>query len=90
LTTAQQKRTRLPEAVAEKINLLAESRNKLIALIGTLDQLQDSIRGLEGYAGKVYWQAVNLLLPEKLGLFDAREANYDLRAIGARGISTGG
>jgi CRISP-associated protein Cas1 len=62
LENTRKKRTRLSAALTEKISALRTLREKLQALDGDLEELRGSIMGLEGKAGAIYWQAVNLLL----------------------------
>ncbi|BAP54864.1 CRISPR-associated protein, Cas1 family [Thioploca ingrica] len=64
LDSARQKRTRLSSSLTESIEKLTESRNKIAALSGTLAEMRSTIFQLEMKAAKLYWQTINLLLPE--------------------------
>lgn len=64
LREARQKRSRLSAALTDKINGLLELRQSLDALQGDLDSARGTLMGFEGRAGRTYWEAINLLLPE--------------------------
>jgi CRISPR-associated protein Cas1 len=64
LRESRQRRTRLSTPLTEKINRLLELRHSLENISGTLDEARGTIMGFEGRAGRTYWEAVNLLLPE--------------------------
>ena len=74
LRGARQRRTRLSAQLTEKIEALLKIRSQLEQVSGDLDTVRGSIMGLEGRAGRVYWEAVNLLLPENFR-FEARSRN---------------
>ncbi|MBN2886584.1 MAG: CRISPR-associated endonuclease Cas1 [Chromatiaceae bacterium] len=74
LSRARQRRTRLSAPLTEAIGALAAQREALARLDGTLDERRDSILGHEGQSGRLYWEAVNLLLPET-HRFAARSRN---------------
>jgi CRISPR-associated protein Cas1 len=65
LTSARQKRTRLSAVLTDKIEALETLKTKIANLSGELDEIRGSLMGLEGKAGAIYWQAVNVLLPER-------------------------
>ena len=65
LSSTRQKRPHLSTPLTEKIETLDKLKTQLMALSGTLDEKRDTVFGLEGKAGAIYWQAVNLLLPER-------------------------
>jgi len=65
LTSARQKRTRLSSTLTDKIDGLEKLVAKITNLSGSLNEIRGSILGLEGKAGAIYWQAVNILLPER-------------------------
>lgn len=44
---------------------LAEGREKLAALTGTLEEQRGTIMGLEGAAGRTYFEALSFILPER-------------------------
>ena len=74
LLDARKRRTRLSAGLTEKIEVLRQLRRQLEAVNGELDVVRGTIMGLEGRAGRVYWEAVNLLLPERFQ-FQARSRN---------------
>ncbi len=74
LREARQRRTRLSAALTEKVNALLELRQSLESISGELDAVRSTIMGFEGRAGRTYWEAVNLLLPENFQ-FEARSRN---------------
>lgn len=74
LETARSKRTRLSAEITEKLTALRELRTQADALEGNLDEKRGSLLGLEGRAGRTYWEAVNLLMPEKFK-FSGRSRN---------------
>jgi CRISP-associated protein Cas1 len=60
------------EFIKENVNAINLLKNKLKAVEGQkVDQVDDSIRGFEGNAGRVYFQVLSSLLPEKYQ-FDGR------------------
>jgi len=64
LRGARQRRSRLSAQLTEKIEALSASRVSLEAVSGALDEARGTIMGIEGRAGRTYWEAVNLMLPE--------------------------
>ncbi len=74
LQTAKQKRSRLSAALTEKTNSIIELRKSLNAVTGDLNDVRGTIMGYEGRAGRTYWEAINLLLPESFQ-FAARSRN---------------
>lgn len=74
LREARQRRSRLSAELTEKINALSVLRQSLNEVSGDLDTVRGSIMGFEGRAGRTYWEAVNLLLPENFQ-FAARSRN---------------
>ena len=74
LREARQRRSRLSAALTEKIDALLELRQALAGVSGELDAVRGTIMGFEGRAGRTYWEAVNLLLPENFQ-FEARSRN---------------
>lgn len=44
---------------------LAEGREKLAALTGTLEEQRGTIMGLEGAAGRTYFEALSFIMPER-------------------------
>lgn len=74
LQQVRQRRTNLSSELTIKINALSELRAALKNVNGSLDEVRGSIMGFEGQAGRVYWEAINLLLPENFK-FAARSRN---------------
>lgn len=74
LEEARERRSRLTAELTEKIRPLRELRGQAQGLEGTLDEVRGQILGLEGRAGRTYWEAVNLLLPERFR-FGGRSRN---------------
>lgn len=74
LEDARKRRTRLSAAITEKIQALDQLRRQIEILAGDLEALRGTLMGLEGRAGRTYWEAVNLLLPENFR-FEARSRN---------------
>ncbi len=65
LISARQKRPRASVALTEKIDKLRAGRDKVAALVGTLDEMREQLFILEAHAGQRYWEAINLLLSEQ-------------------------
>ncbi|MEY3220308.1 MAG: hypothetical protein RIT27_1665 [Pseudomonadota bacterium] len=65
LLKMRDKRTRLSAEITEKVQSLKETIVKIENLQGTLEEIRGSLQGLEGSAGKQYWEIISLLLPEK-------------------------
>jgi CRISPR-associated protein Cas1 len=74
LGAARKRRTRLSAALTEKITALEAFSPKMSALGGSLDEVRNQLMGLEGRAGRIYWETINLLLPERYR-FDGRSRN---------------
>jgi CRISPR-associated protein Cas1 len=74
LEEARTKRTRLSAQLTEKIQALRSFRSQIEGLSGGLDEIRGSLMGLEGQAGRLYWDAVNLMLPER-HRFEGRSRN---------------
>ncbi|HYN79298.1 MAG TPA: CRISPR-associated endonuclease Cas1 [Lamprocystis sp. (in: g-proteobacteria)] len=64
LREARQRRSRLSASLTEKITALSDLRQSLAAVSGDLNAVRGTIMGIEGRAGRTYWEAVNLLLPK--------------------------
>lgn len=66
------------EDKAEKLkvsyNSLKEISRKLAALSGTLDERRGTIMGLEGTAGRIYFELLSYVMPERFR-FDGRSRN---------------
>lgn len=59
----------------EQLNIyvqrLAEAKEKLTALNGTIDEKRDTIMGIEGSAGRAYFEAISFIMPDRYR-FDGR------------------
>ena len=74
LKEARQRRTRLSAQITERIDALLQLRQQMEAVSGDLDTIRGTLMGLEGRAGRIYWEAINLLLPDDFR-FQARSRN---------------
>ncbi|MBK1642708.1 CRISPR-associated endonuclease Cas1 [Chromatium okenii] len=75
LQEARSRRTRLHSVLTEKIEALSVSRQSIDALTGsTLDDIRGTLIGFEGRAGRTYWEAISLLMPDQFK-FDGRSRN---------------
>ena len=62
------------EKLEESFKGLAEITQKLTALSGTIDERRGTIMGLEGSAGRIYFDALNYVMPERFK-FEGRSRN---------------
>jgi CRISPR-associated protein Cas1 len=74
LEGARKRRTRLSAELTERIDGLKDYRAQIQDVEGTLDECRGALLSLEAHAGKAYWGAINLLLPERYR-FPARSRN---------------
>ncbi|WP_006788402.1 CRISPR-associated endonuclease Cas1 [Thiorhodospira sibirica] len=74
LQSSRQKRTRISAQLTEKIEALTILRSALCNITGCINESRGTIMGIEGRAGRTYWEAVNKLLPENFQ-FNARSRN---------------
>ena len=74
LTRTRERRTRLSSELTEAIGALKKLREQLNELSGTLEEHRDTMLGIEGRAGRTYWEVVTLLLPERFR-FKGRSRN---------------
>ncbi len=58
-------RERKGDYILEAIESIKNSIEKLGNITGTLDEKRDNIRGIEGAAGKVYFETISKILPDK-------------------------
>lgn len=65
LERMRKRRTRLSSEITDGIAQLTRLRQQLEGLKGSLTDRRNTILGVEGNAGRVYWKTVSLLLPEK-------------------------
>lgn len=61
----RKRRTRLSAELTDGITQLSQLRQQLEGLKGNLDGRRNKILGIEGNAGRVYWNTISLILPEK-------------------------
>jgi len=62
------------EKLEECIKGLAEITQKLTALSGTIDERRGTVMGLEGSAGRIYFDALNYVMPDRFK-FEGRSRN---------------
>ena len=62
------------EKLAEYIGRLVEPKRKLEALTGTVDEKRDRMMGLEGAAGRCYFEALSYVMPDRFK-FEGRSRN---------------
>ena len=62
------------EKLEESIKGLAEITQKLTALAGMIDERRGTIMGLEGSAGRIYFDALSYVMPERFK-FEGRSRN---------------
>ncbi|MBU1063825.1 CRISPR-associated endonuclease Cas1 [bacterium] len=65
LKTVRERRTRQSAEISNVINLLNRSIDDLNHLDGNINELRNKILGIEGYAGRQYWQLLGGLMPER-------------------------
>ncbi|MBU1873193.1 CRISPR-associated endonuclease Cas1 [bacterium] len=65
LKTVRERRTRQSAELSNVINLLNRSIDDLNHLDGNINELRNKILGIEGYAGRQYWQLLGGLMPER-------------------------
>lgn len=63
LKELQQRRTDSAAVFDSPLKTLAECRDKIAALVGTVDQVRNSLMGLEGSAGRVYFTCLGRVVP---------------------------
>lgn len=74
LTRMCKRRTRLSAELTKRIQALKELREQMDALSGPIEQIRGTLLGIEGRAGRTYWETVNVLLPERFR-FEGRSRN---------------
>jgi len=65
LKTLRDRRTRQSAEITNVIGLLSKSMDDLNCLNGNITELRNKILGIEGYAGRQYWQLLGDLMPER-------------------------
>lgn len=63
LTHTRNRRTRLSAQLTETIGALKTLKAQAMDLSGPLDEMRPSLLGIEGRAGRTYWEVVSLLMP---------------------------
>ncbi len=74
LQAASRRRPRLSSKLTQDIRVLRELVERLEALEGVLDQVRGTVMGIEGKGARIYWHAINLMLPERFR-FESRSRN---------------
>jgi CRISPR-associated protein Cas1 len=62
------------EKLEESVKGLAEKRERLSSLTGTVDERRGTIMALEGAAGRIYFDSLSYVMPERFK-FDGRSRN---------------
>ncbi|MEW6676222.1 MAG: CRISPR-associated endonuclease Cas1, partial [Nitrospirota bacterium] len=62
------------EKLSESIKGLLEIRGRIGSLTGTIDERRGTVMALEGAAGKIYFDALSYIMPERFK-FDGRSRN---------------
>ena len=62
------------ERLGESVKGLEEIKQRIVSLTGTIDERRGTIMALEGAAGKIYFDALNYVMPERFK-FDGRSRN---------------
>jgi len=62
------------EKIEESIKGLAEIKQKIASLTGTIEERRGTIMAFEGAAGKIYFDALSYIMPERFK-FDGRSRN---------------
>jgi len=65
LKKLRERRTRASAEITNVINLLEKSADDMKALNGSINDIRNKILGIEGYAGRQYWQLLGNLMPER-------------------------
>ncbi|MHB1389672.1 MAG: CRISPR-associated endonuclease Cas1 [Thermoleophilia bacterium] len=74
LERTRNRRTRLSSELTDGISQITTARQQLDGLKGNLGDRRNTILGIEGNAGRIYWKTVSLLLSEKYR-FSGRSRN---------------
>lgn len=70
LKNLRERRTRASAEITNMIGLLTKSADDLNALFGDISEVRNKILGIEGYAGRQYWQLLGSLLPERFQFYE--------------------
>lgn len=71
LKRIRKRRTRLSTEITETIQHIRDARTRMIELSSDNPTIRETIMGIEGYAARMYWQMLSILLPERFR-FDGR------------------
>ena len=74
LTQMRNRRTQLSAQLTETLGALKTLKAQALELSGALDEIRPSLLGLEGRAGRTYWEMVSQLLPTQFR-FSGRSRN---------------
>ena len=74
LGNLRNRRTRKSKELTEKINNIKRISEGLDNMDGTIDEIRNSLMGIEGSAGRQYFSALNIVLPDEFH-FDGRSRN---------------
>lgn len=74
LTRLRNTRSQKSAEITEYIEKLKDSCNSLKSLQGTIDEMRQTIMGIEGSAGRMYFECLSFLMPERFQ-FNGRSRN---------------
>lgn len=74
LLITRKRRTKLSAPLTDALHKLEQHRTDINALSGTLDEIRGQLMGIEGRAGRTYWETLSLLMPEPFR-FSGRSRN---------------
>lgn len=74
LKALQTRRTRLFTEIGQSITSIEKNLGALKELNGTIDEIRQSILGIEGACGRIYWEVFTQLVPEHFA-FSGRSRN---------------
>lgn len=74
LKNLRKKRPNKSSEITKYIEKLENAKAKLCTLSGKLDESRGSIRGIEGNGGRIYFEALNFLMPDRFR-FNGRSRN---------------
>ncbi len=71
LTTMRERRTRLSAEITNALNTIQKARESIDKLEGSIEEVRQQLLGIEGSAGKAYWDIFAKFVPEHFA-FDGR------------------
>ena len=74
LTRLRSRRTRKSAEITAYIERLRELRRRLDGLRGRIEEVRDTIMGIEGSGGRIYFDAISFIMPERYR-FNGRSRN---------------